>query len=237
MNNLVITAAVTVLNNAGNWFKVTYENVKKCKKEEFCATGINVYQEQFIIFSRQFAKSNFILNKITDIKAAAENIIIFKTDMGEVWTVEATRKNGLADCETASGSPDDLRTLIDWSRSRLDDDGALTIVLDLRKLGCLTAQEKARIERYMNTRLDGLNKSKQVCRTIYFQTVDGGKETYAGLYNLETETIMTAGLYDSVLVTAKNIVDPAEWEQAQKARQLIAYVREKLEDEQTIPLF
>lgn len=234
--NAAICAAVAVLNNAGNWLKVT-KTAENGTKQEFFATGINVYQDSFIKFHRQFSTSIYIKDRITDVHAAAENEISFLTEAGEVWTVEAAHNSTLADPAIASGNVDDMKTLVDWSRSRIDKAGNVLVVLDLRKLGFLTAREAAKIEKYMNTTLDGLGKSKQVCRTVYFEARNGGAEIYSGLYNLESDSIMTEGIWDCGFIEPENIVDLVEWELIQKTQQLVAYCRDKLEAEQTIPLF
>lgn len=231
--NSAIAAAVAVLNNAGNWYKITMENAETGKKEEFCATGINVYQDSFIKFSRQFAKSRYITDGITDVTAAAYNMIHFTTEAGDVWTVKAYHNYTLADVDKATGNAAKPETLIDWTRTLPTENGGLIVVLDLRKLGRLNAVQEARIEKYMNVMLDGLTASRQKCRTIYYR--QSGKEIYSGLFDLEADCVMTEGILDSGDFAA----DPASTDKDEAyiaaVRQLVAYAAAELEKGEEVP--
>lgn len=230
-----INAAVAILSNY-NWFKVTVENAGTSETSSFCATGLEVVQDSFIKFHRQFATASYLNEHITDVTAAAENMISFLTEAGNVWTVKGYHNHTLADVDKATGSAEKPETLINWSLTLPTDDGGLFIVLDLRKLGRLTTVQECRIEKFMNVNLKGLGRSCQKCRTIYINHVnDPAWENYMGLYDLENEAVMTRGLYDSIIVTPEPGADQKEWEQMQKVRQLVAYVRAELEKRKDIP--
>lgn len=193
--NANICAAVAVLSDY-NWYKVTVENAGTGENSNFCATGLEVVQDSFIKFHRQFATAHYIKERIVDVASAAENMISFMTEAGDVWTVKAYRNYTLADVDKATGNAAKPETLIDWTRTLPTDDGGLIVVLDLRKLGRLTVKQQARIEKYMNVRLYGSNASRQKCRTIYYK--QSGKEIYSGLFDLEADCVLTVSAGDKM---------------------------------------
>ena len=228
INDTAIVTAAALLNASGNWLNVQIENAEtpyKYTETTFCATGIEIYQESFPVFVRQFARPVMMLDGITEISIGTENAVSFTTERGEIWTVTAAHKDGLADCDNASGKADDLRTLIDWTRSQTDKAGNVRIVLDLRKLGYLTSKQERQIERFMNVQLDGLANPRQHCRTVYIRADNNADRTvYIGLYDLEAEKVMTGGLFDAVYL--ESIYDAEDKAKRDHIRQLVDYYRE-----------
>lgn len=177
-----------------NWFNVEAEYTTG-QKLNFCATQITTSNFGDLTFSRQFANPKYSNGKIEEVIPVNENKILFLSKGGTVYTVEATNK-ALADCNIVSGSKDDPASLIDWSRSHIDEAGKAFVVLDLRKLGNITPIVSRRIQHFMNVYMGGYADAYQVCRTIYFQEADNG-EIYGGVYCLEAEKPVTKVLYDA----------------------------------------
>ena len=224
--NIDILKAVAILSNY-NWYKVTTNG------GTMYATGINVYRDSFLKFDRQFATPVFTENSIIKVAALAENRIAFTDKAGENWTVEGSHNSTIANPDKAHGSAERPQTLIDWSRTTLNDGGEMLIVFDLRKLGRIDSLTNAKIKKYMNVNLSGQNRSNQKPRTIYIRTENRDSMIYMGLLALENGEFMTEGLYDLPdFTTADSAADQAEFEQMQKTRQLVAYVREQLENEE-----
>lgn len=180
-----ICAAVALLNNY-NWFNVVAE-APNGDKTTFKSTGI-CFNRGALEFNRQFAAPTYT-SIITEVAAMAENKLSFLTDCGTLYIVEGQHNATLADRQDANGSLDNPASLIDWSRSRIDEAGKVVLVLDFGKAGILSRQQAFSIRNYMNIFLGGLSRSKQVCRTIY---ITADQQTTIGLYNLETEQPMTA---------------------------------------------
>lgn len=178
-----------------NWFNVSTEDTTG-KTSSFCATKIYMSDDfGHFEFERQFANPKYSNGKIEEVIPVNENKILFLSKGGTVYTVEATNK-ALADCNIVSGSKDDPASLIDWSRSHIDEAGKAFVVLDLRKLGNITPIVSRRIQHFMNVYMGGYADAYQVCRTIYFQEADNG-EIYGGVYCLEAEKPVTKVLYDA----------------------------------------
>lgn len=192
--NMDALKACAVLS-AFNWFKVTTKTADGTK--EFYATGIIEQHDGAVIkIEKQFATPLYMagFKKIT---AKAENYFVFDMLGGSVTTVEGLEKdfadpdkynvgfNGIAkmlcDLET-------LESLVDYDRSENDLDG-LYIVLDLRKLGRITAIQEAQLKKFMNTYCNGEASKYQTPRTIYFRFDEN--EIYAGLWDYATENYMT----------------------------------------------
>lgn len=193
VNNNVI-AAVALLSRY-NWFTVTAENAKTGKMSTFYATGINIDEFGGLKFNRQFATTYYSDGLGVDVAAADKNKFSFLTTAGTVYTIEAENK-ALADCNIASGNPDDPASLIDWERSHIDEAGNALVVMDLRKTGIISPIVNRRIAHFMNAYMGGYADCYQVCRTIYFHTTADG-EIYGGVYSLETEQPITRVLYDT----------------------------------------
>lgn len=226
--NSSVCAAVALMSRF-NWFDVTSEGITG-KTAHFCATGIILRESGLAQFDRQFAIPVFSDDRIEEVAPLSENKFLFLSKSGTVYTVEAKNKV-LANPDTASGSKEDPASLIDWNRSQIDEAGNVLVVLDLRKLGHISNLEYSHIKNYMNTILGGLSVKKQVCRTIYYYKM--GQETYAGIYNLETEQPITKRLFDAEYYDI--IYCDEDMEQKGKIRQMMKEAGEKLGE--VIPLF
>lgn len=185
-NNKVLSAVA--LLSCYNWFNVTAENAKDGKPYSFCSTGIDIDKYGYMTFDRQFAIPHYSHGAAVDATATNERKFTFLTDQGDIYTIEASNK-ALADPNTASGSADDPASLIDWSRTYIDETGDTFVVLDLRKMGIISSALYRRIQHYMNVYQGGYSNLYQVCRTIYF--CKEGEKIYFGLYDLETEQPIT----------------------------------------------
>lgn len=226
MNTAINTnaiAAVALLSNY-NFFTVNAENAKDGKPSSFCATGINIDKHGYMTFERQFSQPCYSFGAVVDVAATDEDKFSFLTTAGTVYTVDCKNK-ALADCSTASGSKDDPASLIDWSRSHIDNNGNMLVVLDLRKLGVISNKRFMRVKHYMNAFLGGLSVTKQVCRTIYFE-VASNQQITVGLYNLEQEQKMTALPVDLEISYTED--------ESEKIRHMLEVAREELE---VIPQF
>ena len=213
-----------------NWFKVESEYLTG-EKLNFCATEITTSDFGDLRFNRQFATPKYSNGKIEEFIPVNENKFLFLSEGGTVYTVDCKNK-ALADCSTASGSKDDPASLIDWSRSHVDEAGKAFVVLDLRKLGNITPIVSRRIQHFINAYMGGYADAYQVCRTMYFQESDNG-EIYGGVYSLETEQPITKVLYSvEYLDTVYDEKDKAE---KKKVHQMMKEAREKLGE--VIPLF
>ena len=213
-----------------NWFEVEAEYLTG-KKLNFCATEITTSDFGDLRFNRQFATPKYSNGKIEEFIPVNENKFLFLSEGGTVYTVDCKNK-ALADCSTASGSKDDPASLIDWSRSHIDETGKAFVVLDLRKLGNITPIVSRRIQHFINAYMGGYADAYQVCRTMYFQESDNG-EIYGGVYSLETEQPITKVLYSvEYLDTVYDEKDKAE---KKKVHQMMKEAREKLGE--VIPLF
>ena len=201
-----------------NWFDISTEDTTG-KTSNFCATEIITDDMGYYTFNRQFATSKYSNGKIEEVIPVNENKILFLSKGGTVYTVEATNK-ALADCNIASGSKDDPASLIDWSRSHIDNNGNMLVVLDLRKLGVISNKRFMRVKHYMNAFLGGLSVTKQVCRTIYFE-VASNQQITVGLYNLEQEQKMTALPVDLEISYTED--------ESEKIRHMLEVAREELE--------
>ena len=206
-----------------NWFEVEAEYLTG-EKLNFCATEITTSDFGDLRFNRQFATPKYSNGKIEEFIPVNENKFLFLSEGGTVYTVDCKNK-ALADCSTASGSKDDPASLIDWSRSHIDETGKAFVVLDLRKLGNITPIVSRRIQHFINAYMGGYADAYQVCRTMYFQESDNG-EIYGGVYSLETEQPITKVLYSvEYLDTVYDEKDKAE---KKKVHQMIKEAREKL---------
>lgn len=228
--NSSVCAAVALLNRF-NWFDVTSEGITG-KTSHFCATGIILRESGLAQFDRQFAIPVFSDDRIEEVTPLSKNKFLFLSKSGTVYTVEAKNKT-LADPDTASGNKEDPASLIDWNRSQIDEAGNVLIVLDLRKLGHISGIEYSDIKYYIDAYLHPGHsiRSTQVCRTIYFYKM--GQETYAGIYNLETEQPITKRLFDAEYYDI--IYCDEDKEQKGKIRQMMKEAGEKLGE--VIPLF
>lgn len=213
-----------------NWFDISTEDTTD-KTSNFCATEIITDDMGYYTFNRQFATSKYSNGKIEEVIPVNENKILFLSKGGTVYTVEATNK-ALADCNIASGSKDDPASLIDWSRSHVDEAGKAFVVLDLRKLGNITPIVSRRIAHYINAYMGGYADRYQVCRTVYFHTTKD-REIYGGVYNLETEQPVTRVLYDAEYLDL--VYDAKDQAAKDKVHQMMKEAREKLGE--VIPLF
>lgn len=215
-----------------NWFNISTEDTTG-KTSSFCATKIYMPDDfGHFEFERQFANPKYSNGRIEEVIPCDKNKILFLSKGGTVYTVEATNK-ALADCSTASGSKDDPASLIDWSRSHIDETGKAFVVMDLRKLGnIITPIVSRRIQHFINVYMGGYADCFQVCRTIYFQEADKG-EIYGGVYSLETEQPITKVLYDATYLDL--VHEAAEQAAKDKVRQMIEEAGEKLGE--VIPLF
>ena len=206
-----------------NWFKVEAEYLTG-EKLNFCATEITTSDFGDLRFNRQFATPKYSNGKIEEFIPVNENKFLFLSEGGTVYTVDCKNK-ALADCSTASGSKDDPASLIDWSRSHIDNNGNMLVVLDLRKLGVISNKRFMRVKHYMNAFLGGLSVTKQVCRTIYFE-VASNQQITVGLHNLEQEQKMTALPVDLEISYTED--------ESEKIRHMLEVAREELE---VIPQF
>ena len=213
-----------------NWFNISTEDTTG-KTSNFCATEIITDDMGYYTFNRQFATSKYSNGKIEEVLPVDGNKFLLLSKGGTVYTVEATNK-AIADSSTASGSKDDPASLIDWSRSHIDEAGKAFVVLDLRKLGNITPIVSNRIAHYINSYMGGYADRFQVCRTIYFQEADNG-EIYGGVYNLETEQPVTKVLYDAAYLNL--VYDKKDQGAKVKVRQMMKKAGEKLGE--VIPLF
>ena len=214
--------AVTYMSRF-NWFEVEAEYLTG-EKLNFCATEITTSDFGDLRFNRQFATPKYSNGKIEEFIPVNENKFLFLSEGGTVYTVDCKNK-ALADCSTASGSKDDPASLIDWSRSHIDETGKAFVVLDLRKLGNITPIVSRRIQHFINAYMGGYADAYQVCRTMYFQESDNG-EIYGGVYSLETEQPITKVLYSvEYLDTVYDEKDKAE---KKKVHQMMKEAREKL---------
>lgn len=214
-----------------NWFNVSTEDTTG-KTSSFCATKIYMSDDfGHFEFERQFANPKYSNGKIEEVIPVSENKILFLSKGGTVYTVDCKNK-ALADCSTVSGSKDDPASLIDWSRSHIDEAGNAFVVMDLRKLGNITPIVSRRIQHFMNVYMGGYADRYQVCRTIYFQTATDG-EIYGGIYSLETEQPVTKVLYDAEYLDL--IYDEKDKAEKGKIRQMMKEAGEKLGE--VIPQF
>ena len=182
-------AAVALLSRY-NWFNVATESIKG-ETSKFCATGISIQKDGYLEFQRQFATTKYT-GAIEKVIPISQSKFLLQDTRGTVLTVEASNKT-FANRNTASGSKDDPASLIDWSRSHIDEAGNPVVVLDLHKLGNIPPAMNYRIQFYINVYLSGYGNRYQIPRTIYFQQI--GPEIYAGVYNLETEKPVTKLVY------------------------------------------
>lgn len=213
-----------------NWFNVSTEDTTG-KTSSFCATKIYMSDDfGHFEFERQFANPKYSNGKIEEVIPVSENKILFLSKGGTVYTVEASNKT-FADRNTASGSKDDPASLIDWSRSHVDEAGNPLVVMDLRKLGNIPPAMDQRIRFYINVYLGGYSNRYQVCRTIYFHKM--GQEIYAGVYSLETEQPITKILFDAEYLDIT--YEKTEKAEKAKVRQIMQEAGEKLGE--VIPLF
>ena len=206
-----------------NWFDISTEDTTG-KTSNFCATEIITDDMGYYTFNRQFATSKYSNGKIEEVLPVDGNKFLLLSKGGTVYTVEATNK-ALADCNIASGNKEDPASLIDWSRSHIDNNGNMLVVLDLRKLGVISNKRFMRVKHYMNVFLGGLSVTKQVCRTIYFE-VASNQQITVGLYNLEQEQKMTALPVDLGISYTED--------ESEKIRHMLEVAREELE---VIPQF
>lgn len=221
--------AVTYLSRY-NWFNVSTEDTVG-KTFNFCATEIMIRESGCVQFNRQFATPKSSDSRIEEVFPVNENKFLFMDGGGTVYTIECCNK-ALADRDTASGSKDDPASLIDWSRSQIDETGKAFVVLDLRKLGNITPIVSRRIAHYINAYMGGYADCYQVPRTIYFQEADNG-EIYGGVYSLEAEKPVTKVLYDATYFDL--VHDAAEQAARASVRQMTKEAGEKLGE--VIPLF
>lgn len=213
-----------------NWFDISTEDTTG-KTSNFCATEIITDDMGYYTFNRQFATSKYSNGKIEEVLPVDGNKFLLLSKGGTVYTVEATNK-ALADCNIASGNKEDPASLIDWSRSHIDEAGKAFVVLDLRKLGNITPIVSRRIQHFINVYMGGYADCYQVPRTIYFQETDNG-EIYSGVYSLETEQPITKVLYDAEYLDT--VYDEKDKAEKKKVRQMMKEAREKLGE--VIPLF
>lgn len=214
-----------------NWFNISTEDTTG-KTSSFCATKIYMPDDfGHFEFERQFANPKYSNGKIEEVIPVNENKILFLSKSGTVYTVEATNK-ALADCNIASGSKDDPASLIDITRSHIDEAGKAFVVLDLRKLGVISPMENRRIQHFINVYMGGYADRYQVCRTIYFQTAADG-EIYGGVYSLETEQPITKILYYAEYLDL--IYDEKDKTEKGKICQMMKGIGEKLGE--AIPQF
>lgn len=213
-----------------NWFDVSTEDTTG-KTSNFCATEIITDDLGYYTFNRQFSNPVHSNGKIEEILPVNENKFLLLSKGGTVYTVEATNKT-LADCSTASGSKDDPASLIDWSRSHIDEAGNAFVVMDLRKLENITPIVNRRIAHYINVYMGGYADRYQVCRTVYFHITKNG-EIYGGVYSLETEQPVTRVLYDASYLDL--VYDEKDKTEKGKIRQMMKEAGKKLGE--VIPLF
>lgn len=213
-----------------NWFNISTEDTTG-KTSNFCATEIITDDMGYYTFNRQFATSKYFNGKIEEVLPVDGNKFLLLSKGGTVYTVEAANK-AIADSSTASGSKDDPASLIDWSRSHIDEAGRAFVVMDLRKLGNITPIVSRRIAHYINAYMGGYADCYQVPRTIYFQEADNG-EIYGGVYNLETEQPATKVLYDATYLDL--VYEKKDQTAKDKVRQMVREAGEKLGE--VIPLF
>lgn len=220
-------AAVTLLSRY-NWFDVNAENIKG-ETSKFCATEINIQKDGYLEFKRQFATTKYT-GAIEKVIPISQSKFLLQDTRGTVYTIEASNK-AFADCTKASGSKDDPFSLVDWTRSLIDEAGNPVVVLDLRKLGNIPPAMNYRIQFYINVYLGGYGNRYQVCRTVYFHKV--GQEIYAGVYSLETERPITKMLFDAEYLDLT--YDETDKAEKAKVRQMMQEAGEKLGE--VIPLF
>lgn len=213
-----------------NFFEIATEDTTG-KTSNFCATEITMSDFGDFTFSRQFANPKHSNGIIEEVIPVNENKFLFLSKGGTVYTVDCKNK-ALADCSTVSGSKDDPASLINWSRSHIDEAGNAFVVMDLRKLGNITPIVSRRIQHFMNVYMGGYADRYQVCRTIYFQTATDG-EIYGGIYSLETEQPVTKVLYDAEYLDL--IYDEKDKAEKGKIRQMMKEAGEKLGE--VIPQF
>lgn len=229
--NLINKALIAVAYMSRfNWFDISTEDTTG-KTSNFCATEIITDDMGYYTFNRQFATSKYSNGKIEEVLPVDGNKFLLLSKGGTVYTVEATNK-ALADCNIASGNKEDPASLIDWSRSHIDEAGKAFVVLDLRKLGNITPIVSRRIQHFINVYMGGYADCYQVPRTIYFQETDNG-EIYSGVYSLETEQPITKVLYDAEYLDT--VYDEKDKAEKKKVRQMMKEAREKLGE--VIPLF
>lgn len=225
INNL--TAAVEGMSRY-NWLTVTAEAEGK-EPQTFHATGINTHMGDFIAFDRQCATGFYTDNAIVDIAAAGENAFTFLTASGTAYVVTGENKAGLAHRDTSTGSLDDPASLIDWHRSSLTEAGEVLVMLDFGKAGQISGKDSGKIKSFVNSNLDGKPQSRQYCRTIYIKTASDKTGYFdpvvVGLYNLESETVMTE----------KTFYFDVSFSEAES--DIIRAMLKAVEEESNIPLF
>lgn len=214
-----------VLMSDYNWFKVTVSSAGN--ETAFYATSVNAFMKDYLVFERQFSTSEFS-DKIIDISAITQYKFTFLTKSDTLYIVECYHNNTIADPDTSTGKKENPETLVDWTRSRIDENGGLLVVLDLRKLGRITPTQNFKIKRWMDTNLDGAQVKYRCCRTIYFKLEDG--IVTSGLYSLDSEQVINDLLWEDMNFTTTVNIPKDEWEQTVQIRQLLAYVRAKLEN-------
>lgn len=225
--NLSCLAAVALLSRY-NWFDIDTEDTTG-KTSKFCATEISIQKDGYLEFKRQFATTKYS-GAIEKVIPISQSKFLLQDTRGTVYTVEASNKT-FSDRNTASGSKDDPASLIDWSRSHVDEAGNPLVVMDLRKLGNIPPAMDQRIRFYINVYLGGYSNRYQVCRTIYFHKM--GQEIYAGVYSLETEQPITKILFDAEYLDIT--YEKTEKAEKAKVRQIMQEAGEKLGE--VIPLF
>lgn len=226
-----IAASIALLSRY-NWFTINTKTAEG-KENVFHATEVKTELAVFLKFERQFANPIYSDNVITGI-AAAEDMVTYLTASGTTYTVKGQHNASIADQQTANGSLDNPASLIDWSRSQIDEAGNVLVVLDFNKAKDLNRQSRAMIKRFINADLGGLRNSRQTCRTIYLEALaDGNNTVNVGMFDLERNEKTTAKIYCAdYMDIVWSVEDQAT---AQKIYQFMNEAKEQLEA--VIPLF
>lgn len=190
-----LLALVALMSNY-DLFSVTTDRGMK-----FGATGINIKQDDFLMFERQFAKPIYITEWITDIHAKSDTEFVC-TGENIIYTISALHKKPEVIATHIDRQYCDLVDLMDVNyfgnrlTTYIKELDTMILVVDPYCLGELTAQESAQIEKIINVNLGGLGRSMQMCRTACFQVRmnDGKQRIYAGIFDLENEVSVTSDL-------------------------------------------
>ena len=173
-----------------------FEVFNKTKKEKFFSTGIDYDKNmpEFIIFRRQFATPVMPDSRVTGFKMISGSTFICRLSDGEFYIIRGLKQNETPDFDCDIENIDIFKltnekylTLHDTNADKM----TATLVLDTKKLGMLSVTQYSQIIKYINRELGGYPQRKQFCRTIYFEVDVARKEIWWGIFNLETDTLVS----------------------------------------------
>ena len=154
--------AVSVLSGY-NWYKITADNTEGSNRIFFATALEAQFNGETIKADRQFASPVYIAG-YDSVTATAENCVVFHMPNGGSYTVEGENKNLTAadnyngnfqNMEALLNDPATLERLTDYDRSHKDENGNLFVVVDLRKLGRITAAAGQKIRSFLNVYCGG----------------------------------------------------------------------------------